>query len=165
MLLMAMQSFTSSKSGAHPTINGQRCLSSLLGKHRLLSFARQRLAVSAAWSECRVGKEAMILGEGEGFSIAQGRLGPGRLHHCMRAIGIGNAALEMASSRVKARRTFGTVLAESPLVQAQIAESWLQVHQAWCERLIALVVRLVFGVASAPLCETWLVGCVDGRTG
>jgi acyl-CoA dehydrogenase len=73
----------------------------------------------------------MILGEGEGFAIAMGRLGPGRLHHCMRAIGIGNAALRLVSQRVQLRRTFGTTLAKSPLVQAQVADAWLQVHMAW----------------------------------
>ena len=74
----------------------------------------------------------MLLGEGRGFEIAQGRLGPGRLHHCMRAIGIGNAALRLCSQRAKQRATFGATLARSPLVQAQIAEAWLRLHTAWC---------------------------------
>lgn len=73
----------------------------------------------------------MILGEGRGFEIAQGRLGPGRLHHCMRAVGIGAAALELAAARVQARATFGQRLAEHSLVQAQLAEAWLALHAAW----------------------------------
>lgn len=74
----------------------------------------------------------MILGTGRGFEIAQGRLGPGRLHHCMRAVGIGQAALQHVAVRVQQRRTFGAALHESPLVQAQVAEAWLQLHSAWC---------------------------------
>jgi acyl-CoA dehydrogenase len=73
----------------------------------------------------------MVLGTGRGFEIAQGRLGPGRLHHCMRAVGIGEAALARLATRVQQRRTFGAVLAQSPLVQAQVADAWLQLHHAW----------------------------------
>ena len=80
---------------------------------------------------CRVQKANMILGEGRGFEIAQGRLGPGRLHHCMRAIGIGEAALAYAARRVQQRATFGAKLAQSPLVQAQLADAWIELHGAW----------------------------------
>lgn len=74
----------------------------------------------------------MILGEGRGFEIAQGRLGPGRLHHCMRVIGIGQAALALAVQRIGQRSTFGKLLAERSLMQAQIAERWIELHSAWC---------------------------------
>lgn len=73
----------------------------------------------------------MILGEGRGFEIAQGRLGPGRLHHCMRVCGMAEVALRLAAARVVERKAFGTTLAKSPLVQAQLAEAWLKVHCAW----------------------------------
>lgn len=81
---------------------------------------------------CRVPKSNIILGEGRGFEIAQGRLGPGRLHHCMRAVGIGDMTLALLARRVRERSTFGAVLSQSPLIQAQLAEAWLQLHTAWC---------------------------------
>lgn len=80
---------------------------------------------------CRVPLENMILGEGRGFEIAQGRLGPGRLHHCMRTVGIGEAALALVARRVTEREAFGAPLAKSALVQAQVADAWLQLHTAW----------------------------------
>ncbi|KAK9800301.1 hypothetical protein WJX73_008428 [Symbiochloris irregularis] len=60
----------------------------------------------------RVGPEAMILGEGRGFEIAQGRLGPGRLHHCMRCIGMGQHAIELMAARAQQRAVFGGTIAQ-----------------------------------------------------
>lgn len=90
----------------------------------------------------------MILGEGRGFEIAQGRLGPGRLHHCMRAVGIGEAALALVTRRVQEREAFGATLAKSALVQAQIADAWLQLHTAWCvQRCQACIASMLFEAA------------------
>lgn len=80
----------------------------------------------------RVDTESVVLGEGRGFEIAQGRLGPGRLHHCMRVCGMGELALRLVAARVLERKTFGATLARSSLVQAQLAEAWLKLHCAWC---------------------------------
>lgn len=73
--------------------------------------------------------------EGDGFAMAQGRLGPGRVHHCMRSIGMAERALELMIQRAAARTAFRSVLARNPVVQHQIAESRLEIDQA---RLLVL---------------------------
>ena len=64
------------------------------------------------FDDVRVGPDALLLGAGRGFEIAQGRLGPGRLHHCMRAVGLGGRAVELAVDRAAARLVFGKPLSE-----------------------------------------------------
>lgn len=76
----------------------------------------------------RVPAENILVGEGEGFAIAQARLGPGRIHHCMRALGMAERALALAKERANARVAFGRTLAEQGVVREWIAESRIQLE-------------------------------------
>lgn len=97
---------------------------------RVLGFTDRDGHAEISFEDVRVPTDNILAGEGEGFAIAQARLGPGRIHHCMRAIGAAERALSLMVDRARTREAFGGVLADQGLVQESIAASRVEIEQA-----------------------------------
>lgn len=103
------------------------------------------------FDDVRVPAEDVLKGEGEGFAISQARLGPGRIHHCMRVIGMAERALELLCQRALARVTWGQPLAERANIQDWIAESRIEIEQT---RLLTLKAAWVMDNAGNKAART-----------
>jgi acyl-CoA dehydrogenase len=101
----------------------------------VFGYADQHGHVEMTFEGVRVPASNLVGEEGGGFAIAQARLGPGRIHHCMRAIGMAERALDLMVDRARTREAFGRPLADQGLVRSAIAESRMQIDQA---RLLVL---------------------------
>ncbi|CEJ03013.1 Putative Acyl-CoA dehydrogenase [Rhizopus microsporus] len=114
------------------------------------------------FKDVRVPVENIILGEGRGFEVIQGRLGPGRIHHCMRCIGMAERALDLMLNRVTdtTRRTFGKVLAEHGTIVADIATSRIEIDQA---RYLVLSAARKIDEAKAKGAMKEIVGKIELR--
>ena len=101
----------------------------------LYGFWDQQGHCEINYEDVRVPAANLLGGEGEGFALAQARLGPGRVHHSMRALGMSERALEMAARRVISREAFGGKLSDQGVIRTQLAESRMEIDQA---RLLVL---------------------------
>lgn len=102
---------------------------------KVFGFQQPISQAEITFTDVRVPADSLIQQEGDGFSMGQARLGPGRIHHCMRVLGMAERALELMCRRVASRETFGTRLADQGVVQDWIARSRVEIEQA---RLLVL---------------------------
>jgi len=104
-------------------------------------FGHEHDHAEIVFENVKVPKENLILGEGRGFEIAQGRLGPGRIHHCMRTIGMAELALASIIHRVQHREAFGSLLSEKQSIHTVIAEARLEITK--CRQLCYLAASIM----------------------
>ena len=107
--------------------------------------------VEMFFDNVRVPVSSILLGEGRGFEIAQGRLGPGRIHHCMRLIGLAERALELMCRRASSRVAFGKTVASQTVTQERIAEARCKIDMA---RLLTLKAAWLMDVAGNKVAKT-----------
>jgi acyl-CoA dehydrogenase len=102
---------------------------------KVFGYDQQVSQAEIIFTDVRVPVTNLIQGEGDGFRVSQARLGPGRIHHCIRVLGMAERALELMCHRVASRETFGTRLADQGVIQDWIARSRVEIEQA---RLLTL---------------------------
>ena len=107
--------------------------------------------VEMYFENVRVPVDNILLGEGRGFEIAQGRLGPGRIHHCMRLIGLAERALELMCKRASSRVAFGKTVASQTVTQERIAEARCKIDMA---RLLTLKAAWLMDMAGNKVAKT-----------
>ncbi|SMC63508.1 acyl-CoA dehydrogenase family protein [Primorskyibacter flagellatus] len=105
------------------------------------------------FTDVRIGADAIVLGEGRGFEVAQGRLGPGRIHHCMRAIGQAEKALELMCTRGLEREAFGKPLVELGANYDIIADARMEIEMA---RLLCLKAAWMMDTAGVRAAQPWI---------
>lgn len=138
LLVMGKTDFDASRHAQHSIILIPRHTSgvSIVRSQTVLGNHRSPIGEAEVLLEnVRVPAENLILGEGRGFEIAQARLGPGRIHHCMRSIGQAQRSLELMASRVENRKAFGKKLSEQGSIRQEVAKSYCEIEMA---RLLTL---------------------------
>lgn len=115
----------------------------------VLGFYEQQGHAEILYDDVIIPRENVLSEFGNGFKVAQSRLGPGRIHHCMRAIGMAQRAVDLAVARSKSRHAFGKRLADQDLLRAQVVECQLQIDQARMQVLATASKVDEVGVAEA----------------